>query len=112
MERARAAGSLACPRHGEDDEAPLIPVRVDGKTVRGARTADGSQVHLLAALAGQQGVVAAQAEAGAKTACDEDWCRILSVMAQGDLMCEGRTATDCAFPRGTTVQPAALRCRS
>ncbi len=45
----------------------LIPVRVDGKTVRGARNPDGSQVHLLAALAGQQGVVAAQAEVGAKT---------------------------------------------
>jgi predicted transposase YbfD/YdcC len=47
--------------------APLVPVRVDGKTVRGARNADGSQVHLLAALAGEQGVVAAQAEVGAKT---------------------------------------------
>ena len=45
----------------------LIPVRVDGKTVRGARNADGSQVHLLAALAGVRGVVAAQTEVGAKT---------------------------------------------
>ncbi len=40
---------------------------MDGKTVRGARNADGSQVHLLAALAGQQGVVAAQIEVGNKT---------------------------------------------
>jgi predicted transposase YbfD/YdcC len=40
---------------------------VDGKTVRGAKNADGSQVHLLAALAGEQGVVAAQTEVGAKT---------------------------------------------
>jgi predicted transposase YbfD/YdcC len=40
---------------------------VDGKTVRGARHADGSQAHLLAALAGKRGVVAAQTEAGAKT---------------------------------------------
>jgi hypothetical protein len=40
---------------------------VDGKTIRGAKNADGSQVHLLAALAGEQGVVAAQAEVGAKT---------------------------------------------
>jgi hypothetical protein len=47
-----------------DDPAPLIPVRVDGKTVRGAKNPDGSQVHLLAALAGQPGAVAAQAEAG------------------------------------------------
>ena len=66
MERAGAAGDLAGPGH-DDDGAPLIPVRVDGKTVRGARNADGSQVHLLAALAGQQGVVAAQTEVGAKT---------------------------------------------
>ncbi len=51
----------------EDPGAPLVPVRVDGKTVRGAKNADGSQVHLLAALAGEQGVVAAQTEVGAKT---------------------------------------------
>jgi predicted transposase YbfD/YdcC len=40
---------------------------MDGKTVRGARNADGSQLHLLAALAGVRGVVAAQTEVGAKT---------------------------------------------
>ncbi len=64
MERASAAGDVD---HGRDDDAPLIPVRVDGKTVRGARNPDGSQVHLLAALAGVRGVVAAQTEVGAKT---------------------------------------------
>jgi predicted transposase YbfD/YdcC len=64
MGRARAAGDLA---GSGDDNAPLIPVRVDGKTVRGAKNADGRQVHLLAALAGQRGVVAAQTEVGAKT---------------------------------------------
>jgi hypothetical protein len=48
-----AAGDLAFAGHGGDDDAPLIPVRVDGKTVRGARNPDGSQVHLLAALAGR-----------------------------------------------------------
>jgi predicted transposase YbfD/YdcC len=67
MERAAAAGDLAVTGHRGDDQAPLIPVRVDGKTVRGARNPDGTQVHLLAALAGQQGVVAAQTEVGAKT---------------------------------------------
>src|SRR5258708_3893151 len=67
MQRASAAGNLASAGHGGDDDAPLIPVRVDGKTVRGARNPDGSQVHLLAALAGVPDVVAAQAEAGAKT---------------------------------------------
>ena len=40
---------------------------MDGKTVRGARNTDGSQVHLLAALAGKRGVIAAQTEVGAKT---------------------------------------------
>jgi predicted transposase YbfD/YdcC len=64
MERARAAGDLA---GAGDDDAPLIPVRVDGKTVRGAKNADGRQARLLAALAGQRGVVAAQTEVGAKT---------------------------------------------
>jgi len=67
MERARAGGDLAGAGQGGDDDAPLIPVRADGKTVRGARNADGSQVHLLAALAGRRGVVAGQVEAGAKT---------------------------------------------
>jgi hypothetical protein len=64
MERVSAAGDLASAGHGCVDEPPLIPVRVDGKTVRGARSPDGSQVHLLAALAGQRGVVAAQTEVG------------------------------------------------
>jgi hypothetical protein len=64
IQRARAAGDLAGA--GADD-APLVPVRVDGKTVRGAKNADGRQVHLLAALASVRGVVAAQAEVGAKT---------------------------------------------
>jgi predicted transposase YbfD/YdcC len=66
MQRASDAGDLAGTGH-DGGEAPLIPVRADGKTVRGARNADGSQVHLLAALAGSRGVVAAQTEAGAKT---------------------------------------------
>jgi hypothetical protein len=48
-------------------QEPLVQVRVDGKTVRGAKGADGSQVHLLAAMAGEEKVVAAQAEVGAKT---------------------------------------------
>src|SRR5450755_2398911 len=65
MERASAAGDLAGACHGGG--TPLIPVRVDGKTVRGAKNADGSQVHLLAALADERGVVAAQTEVGAKT---------------------------------------------
>src|SRR6266571_7246937 len=34
MDRASAAGDLAGTAHGRDDDAPLIPVRVDGKTVR------------------------------------------------------------------------------
>jgi predicted transposase YbfD/YdcC len=67
MQRASAAGSLAGAGQGRDEDAPLIPVRVDGKTVRGARNPDSSRVHLLAALTGQQGVVAAQTEVGAKT---------------------------------------------
>ena len=47
-----------------------MPVRLDGKTVRGAKDAEGNQRHLLAALAGRtaaSSVVAAQAEVGVKT---------------------------------------------
>ncbi|HET9116959.1 MAG TPA: ISAs1 family transposase [Pseudonocardiaceae bacterium] len=45
-------------------------MRLDGKTIRGARDAEGKQRHLLAALAGPEAatsVVAAQAEVSAKT---------------------------------------------
>jgi predicted transposase YbfD/YdcC len=55
---------------GRDDPVELMPVRLDGKTVRGAKDAAGNQRHLLAALAGrtaQSSVVAAQAEVGVKT---------------------------------------------
>jgi predicted transposase YbfD/YdcC len=55
---------------GQDDQPGLVPVRLDGKTVRGAKDADGNQRHLLAALAGrtaQSSVIAAQAEVGVKT---------------------------------------------
>jgi predicted transposase YbfD/YdcC len=64
-------GSLPCePAAQGDDRAGLTPVRLDGKTVRGARDAAGNQRHLLAALVGpaaQSSVVAAQAEVGVKT---------------------------------------------
>jgi predicted transposase YbfD/YdcC len=62
---------LAGPGAGEEDGPPtLVQVRLDGKAVRGTRAAGGSQVRLLAALAGPDAassVVAAQAEVGAKT---------------------------------------------
>jgi hypothetical protein len=47
-----------------------VPVRLDGKTIRGAKDAEGNQRHLLAVLAdsaAQSPVVAAQAEVGAKS---------------------------------------------
>jgi predicted transposase YbfD/YdcC len=58
---------------GEQAELTMVQVRLDGKTVRGAKDFDGNQVHLLAALVGPAGpkptsaVVAAQTEVGAKT---------------------------------------------
>jgi predicted transposase YbfD/YdcC len=48
----------------------LMQVRLDGKAIRGAKDADGTQVRLLAALVGPDAaasVVAAQAEVGKKT---------------------------------------------
>jgi predicted transposase YbfD/YdcC len=69
------SGLLAEPagEHGaaeRDHPAGLMPVRLDGKTVRGAKDAAGNQRHLLAALIGpaaQNSVVAAQAEVRVKT---------------------------------------------
>jgi len=61
--------TAAAPDGGGDCPA-LVQVRLDGKTIRGAKDAKGSQVHLLAALVGPDAahsVVAAQAEVGAKT---------------------------------------------
>jgi len=49
------------------DDAGLLAVAVDGKTVRGAWRADGSQVHLLSAISHHTGVVLAQREITAKT---------------------------------------------
>lgn len=69
-------GSLASELAAQDEAAGqggtggLIPVRLDGKTMRGAKDADGNQRHLLAALAGRTArtsVIAAQAEVGIKT---------------------------------------------
>ncbi|HEY6309582.1 MAG TPA: ISAs1 family transposase [Streptosporangiaceae bacterium] len=63
-------GEPSAPAAEEDDPAELVPVRLDGKTVRGAKDAAGNQRHLLAALVGrtaQSSVIAAQAEVGVKT---------------------------------------------
>jgi predicted transposase YbfD/YdcC len=63
-------GEPSAPAAEQDDPAELVPVRLDGKTVRRARDAAGNQRHLLAALVGrtaQSSVVAAQAEVGVKT---------------------------------------------
>jgi predicted transposase YbfD/YdcC len=63
---AAASGDAA----GEDCPPALVQVRLDGKAVRGARNADGTQVRLLAALVGPDAassVIAAQAEVGRKT---------------------------------------------
>lgn len=52
------------------ERVELMPVRLDGKTVRGAKDAEGNQPHLLGALLGHtagSSVIAAQTEVGAKT---------------------------------------------
>jgi predicted transposase YbfD/YdcC len=63
-------GTAARDAAGQESPAGLMPARLDGKTVRGAKDADGNQRHLLAVLAGrtaQSSVIAAQAEVGVKT---------------------------------------------
>lgn len=42
-------------------------IAIDGKTLRGSRRPDGSQIHLLSAFLHQQGATIAQIEVGAKT---------------------------------------------
>ncbi|MFF4752232.1 ISAs1 family transposase [Streptomyces sp. NPDC002514] len=59
--RERAAG-----QEENDSDRPLPSLAVDGKTVRGARRTDGTQVHLLAAMTGT-GMVTAQREVDGKT---------------------------------------------
>ncbi len=71
--RDMAADTGADDRQGSAPRSPLMQVRLDGKTVRGAKGNDGDQLHLLATLSGtaESGaarVVLAQAEVtGAKT---------------------------------------------
>jgi len=65
-----AGFTTAPPAEGCGDSPTLRQVRLDGKTIRGAKDADGNQIHLLAALVGPDAahsVVAAQTEVGAKT---------------------------------------------
>jgi predicted transposase YbfD/YdcC len=65
------AGFTTEPAAGDDGDFPgFVQVRLDGKTIRGAKDAEGNQTHLLAALVGPDAatsVVAAQTEVGAKT---------------------------------------------
>ena len=48
---------------GNDDDA----IAIDGKTVKGAKRDNGTQVHLLSAVLQDQGVTIAQREVGEKT---------------------------------------------
>lgn len=50
----------------KDSDRPMSSLAVDGKTVRGARRPDGTQVHLLAAMTGT-GLVIAQRQVDGKT---------------------------------------------
>jgi hypothetical protein len=84
-------------RGGAGQESPgLVPARLDGKTIRDAKDAEGNQRHLLAALAGpaaQAPVAAAQAEAGAKT---KEVSMATDVLGQIDL--NGKVVTADALP--------------
>jgi len=58
-----------------DADAGLPAVAADGKTLRGARRADGSQVHLLSAIGHDSGVVLAQREIAARPTRFPSWHR-------------------------------------
>lgn len=60
----------ATPDTDGDGRAVFMPVRLDGKTLRGATDTQGHQPHLLAALVGARpstAVIAAQTDVGVKT---------------------------------------------
>ena len=57
-------------------------IAVDGKTVRGARRADGSQVHLLSALDTSTGIVLAQVTVNAKSNEIPAFTPLLDAIAQ------------------------------
>lgn len=60
----------AAPDTDADGRGVFMPVRLDGKTLRGAKDAEGHQPHLLAALVGASpstAVIAAQTDVGVKT---------------------------------------------
>ena len=65
---------------------------MDGKTVRGARNTDGSQVHLLATLADARGVVAVQTGVG-RTRSGPRAMAALRNLAAGALCQAGRHNT-------------------
>jgi predicted transposase YbfD/YdcC len=58
--------AVTAPGAGEAG-AVLAALMVDGKTIRGAKTDDGNQVHLLAAATHGDGLVVAQTDVSAKT---------------------------------------------
>jgi len=67
---ANATADGAAPDTDADGRGVFMPVRLDGKTLRGAKDADGHQPHLLAALVGTNpstAVIAAQTDVGVKT---------------------------------------------
>jgi len=63
----RWIAALACDPADQNPGARLRAVAVDGKSVRGAKNTDGRQVHLLAALEQEHGLVLAQRAVGEKS---------------------------------------------
>jgi predicted transposase YbfD/YdcC len=64
---AQAAARDAAAREPDPDAHELVPIMVDGKSVRGAIDNQGNQVHLLAAATHQDALVLGQVEVGAKS---------------------------------------------
>lgn len=63
----RAAGAWVSAQLAAQQQAAQVVLAVDGKTVRGARTGDGTVPHLLACLDHGAGVMLAQVAADGKT---------------------------------------------
>lgn len=64
---ARATLEGLTPEPSPEEPPALVPVALDGKTLRGSIGRHGGAVHLLSAMAQRWGLTLAQAEVGAKT---------------------------------------------
>jgi predicted transposase YbfD/YdcC len=79
----QAAERESAAHTAEGESSGLVPIAVDGKTVRGATDTEGNQVHLLAAATHRDALVLGQVEVGEKTNEIPMFAPLLDALATG-----------------------------